>query len=142
MNRVTGVSENQLVSYIIGGLKPHLKRELLIARPDTIAAIFKLAKAHEARHVEIIAETAWLIGETLGYELHWENIGADDDDAKEADVQQVEPTLPAVKLLQVTSLCSTHLQGQIESLSTCTVETASRREPDSKELRTPRARRN
>nr|GMC73571.1 Transposon Ty3-G Gag-Pol polyprotein [Ipomoea batatas] len=57
MNRVTGVSKNQLVSYIIGGLKPHLKRELLMARPDTVAATFKLAKAHEARHAEIIAET-------------------------------------------------------------------------------------
>nr|GMC71591.1 Transposon Ty3-G Gag-Pol polyprotein [Ipomoea batatas] len=57
MNRVTGVSDNQLVSYIIGVLKPHLKRKLLMARPDTVAATFKLAKAHEARHAEIIAET-------------------------------------------------------------------------------------
>nr|GMC75336.1 Transposon Ty3-G Gag-Pol polyprotein [Ipomoea batatas] len=57
MNRVTSVSKNQLVSYIIGGLKPNLKRELLMARPDTVAATFKLAKAHETRHAEIIAET-------------------------------------------------------------------------------------
>nr|GMC48108.1 Transposon Ty3-G Gag-Pol polyprotein [Ipomoea batatas] len=133
MNRVTGVSENQLVSYIIGGLKPHLKRELLMARPDTVAATFKLAKAHEARHAEIIAETRMAnrgnprLRTPLG-EHRWQpritsipqapssaappqNItpalpikkyiaaeirerrdkGADDDDAKEADVQQVEP---------------------------------------------------
>nr|GMC77790.1 Transposon Ty3-G Gag-Pol polyprotein [Ipomoea batatas] len=31
--------------------------ELLMARPDTVAATFKLAKAHETRHAEIIAET-------------------------------------------------------------------------------------
>nr|GMD89859.1 Transposon Ty3-G Gag-Pol polyprotein [Ipomoea batatas] len=56
LNRVTGVTETQLVSYVIGGLKSHLRRELLLYRPRTILAAFELAKAHEARHNELMLE--------------------------------------------------------------------------------------
>nr|GMD34100.1 Transposon Ty3-G Gag-Pol polyprotein [Ipomoea batatas] len=33
LDKVTGVSESQLVSYVIGGLKLHIRRELLLAKP-------------------------------------------------------------------------------------------------------------
>nr|GMD05953.1 Transposon Ty3-G Gag-Pol polyprotein [Ipomoea batatas] len=56
LNRATGVTETQLVSYVIGGLKSHLRRELLLSRPRTILAAFELAKAHEARHNELMLE--------------------------------------------------------------------------------------
>nr|GMD88071.1 Transposon Ty3-G Gag-Pol polyprotein [Ipomoea batatas] len=56
LNRVMGVTETQLVSYVIGGLKSHLRRELLLYRPRTILATFELAKAHEARHNELMLE--------------------------------------------------------------------------------------
>nr|GLL46158.1 uncharacterized protein LOC109154433 [Ipomoea trifida] len=56
LNLVTGVTETQLVSYVIGGLKSHLRRELLLYRPRTILATFELAKAHEARHNELMLE--------------------------------------------------------------------------------------
>nr|GMC60707.1 Transposon Ty3-G Gag-Pol polyprotein [Ipomoea batatas] len=56
LNRVTGVTETQLVSYVLGGLKPHVRRELLLARPRTVLAAFELAKAHEARYNELMSE--------------------------------------------------------------------------------------
>nr|GMC60945.1 Transposon Ty3-G Gag-Pol polyprotein [Ipomoea batatas] len=56
LNRVIGVTETQLVSYVIGGLKPHVRRELLLARPRTVLAAFELAKAHEARYNELMSE--------------------------------------------------------------------------------------
>nr|GME10969.1 Transposon Ty3-G Gag-Pol polyprotein [Ipomoea batatas] len=56
LNRVTGVTETQLVSYVIGGLKSHIRHELLLAKPRTILAAFELAKAHEARHNELMLE--------------------------------------------------------------------------------------
>nr|GMD42520.1 60S ribosomal protein L17-2 [Ipomoea batatas] len=55
LNKVTRVSESQLISYAIGGLKPHIRRELLLAKPRSILAAFELAKAHEARYNELMA---------------------------------------------------------------------------------------
>nr|GMC69608.1 Transposon Ty3-G Gag-Pol polyprotein [Ipomoea batatas] len=56
LNRVTGVIETYLVSYVIGELKSHIRYELLLAKPRTILAAFELAKAHEARHNELMLE--------------------------------------------------------------------------------------
>nr|GMC95659.1 Transposon Ty3-G Gag-Pol polyprotein [Ipomoea batatas] len=56
MNKVTGVTEQQLVSFFIGGLKPHFIKELLMAKPGTLMASFSLAKAYEAHHDELLME--------------------------------------------------------------------------------------
>ncbi|XP_019157771.1 PREDICTED: uncharacterized protein LOC109154433 [Ipomoea nil] len=56
LNRVTGVNKTQLVSYVIGGLKSHIRRELLMVRPRTILAAFEMAKAHEARYNELMLD--------------------------------------------------------------------------------------
>lgn len=49
MNRVTGVSQDLLISMFIGGLKPLLKQELLLHRPPTLLEAFTIAKLHETR---------------------------------------------------------------------------------------------
>nr|GMC73667.1 Transposon Ty3-G Gag-Pol polyprotein [Ipomoea batatas] len=46
----------RFVSYVLGGLKPHVRRELLLAHPRTVLAAFELAKAHEARYNELMSE--------------------------------------------------------------------------------------
>lgn len=56
MNKVTGVIEQQLVSFFVGGLKPHFIKELLMAKPGTLMASFSLAKAYEAHHDELLME--------------------------------------------------------------------------------------
>nr|GMC75288.1 Transposon Ty3-G Gag-Pol polyprotein [Ipomoea batatas] len=53
LNRVI---ETQLVSYVVGVLKPHMRHELMLARPRTILAAFELAKAHVARYNELMSE--------------------------------------------------------------------------------------
>lgn len=44
-------TEEVLISFFVGGLKPELKSELKIGRPPTLRKAFALAKMHEAhRH--------------------------------------------------------------------------------------------
>ncbi|KAL9448567.1 hypothetical protein AB3S75_015948 [Citrus x aurantiifolia] len=52
MNRVTGISEPLLISFFITGLKPDIRRELLLARPSSLMEAFALACAYEARAEE------------------------------------------------------------------------------------------
>lgn len=49
MNKVTGISEQLLISFFITGLKPDIRRELLLSRPHTLMETFSLARAYEAR---------------------------------------------------------------------------------------------
>ncbi|GKE78358.1 ty3-gypsy retrotransposon protein, partial [Tanacetum coccineum] len=49
MNRVTGISENLLISFYVSGLKPNLQRELLVAKPTSLGDAFSLARVTEAR---------------------------------------------------------------------------------------------
>nr|GLL16803.1 uncharacterized protein LOC112097934 [Ipomoea trifida] len=54
MNKVTGIQEPLLIFFFVGGLKPNLRREMLIAKPQSLLEAFKLAKAFEVRHEEIV----------------------------------------------------------------------------------------
>ncbi|GJR96491.1 ty3-gypsy retrotransposon protein [Tanacetum coccineum] len=49
MNRVTDIPESLLISFYISGLKLHLQRELLVAKPTTLGDAFALARVTEAR---------------------------------------------------------------------------------------------
>nr|GLL22031.1 uncharacterized protein LOC112097934 [Ipomoea trifida] len=57
MNKVTGIQEPLLISFFVGGLKPNLRREMLIAKPQSLLEAFKLAKAFEVRHEEIVRDS-------------------------------------------------------------------------------------
>ncbi|KAH7672098.1 Retrotransposon gag domain-containing protein [Dioscorea alata] len=52
MNLVTGIPEHLLISVFIAGLRPHLRREMLLQRPTTLIATFSLTRAYEARYEE------------------------------------------------------------------------------------------
>nr|GEY77139.1 hypothetical protein [Tanacetum cinerariifolium] len=52
MNHVTYISEALLISFYISGHKPHLQRELLVAKPTTRGEVFALARVTEARLVD------------------------------------------------------------------------------------------
>lgn len=52
MNLITGIPEHLLISFFIAGLRPHLRREMLLQRPTTLMATFSLARAYEARYEE------------------------------------------------------------------------------------------
>ena len=58
MNRVTGISENLLISFYVSGLKLNLQRELLVAKPMNLGDAFALARVTEARlddqHVSMV----------------------------------------------------------------------------------------
>ncbi|XP_043724096.1 uncharacterized protein LOC122671070 [Telopea speciosissima] len=47
--KVTGLSETFLISFFISGLKPELKRELLIAQPVSLLHAMALARLHEQK---------------------------------------------------------------------------------------------
>lgn len=47
MYKVRGVSETLLISFYISGLKPHIKRELQLNRPQTLDEVFSLARVYE-----------------------------------------------------------------------------------------------
>ena len=49
MNRVTGVSEQLLISFFITGLQQDIRRELLFNRPAILMATFVMARALEAK---------------------------------------------------------------------------------------------
>nr|GLL44635.1 uncharacterized protein LOC109179602 [Ipomoea trifida] len=57
MNKVTGIQEPLLISFLVSGLKPNLRREMLIAKPQSLLEAFKLAKAFEVRHEEIVRDS-------------------------------------------------------------------------------------
>ena len=48
MNKVTGISEQLLISFFITGLRPHIRREMLLTRPATLMETFHLARTYEA----------------------------------------------------------------------------------------------
>ncbi|GJU42159.1 ty3-gypsy retrotransposon protein [Tanacetum coccineum] len=49
MNRVTGISENLLISFYVSSLKPNMQRELLVAKLTLLGDAFSLARVTEAR---------------------------------------------------------------------------------------------
>nr|GEU74107.1 retrotransposon-related protein [Tanacetum cinerariifolium] len=49
MNRVTDIPKSLLISFYISGLKLHLQRKLLVAKPTTLGDAFLLARVTEAR---------------------------------------------------------------------------------------------
>ena len=49
MNKVTGISEQLLISFFITGLQPNIRREMMLTRPATLMEAFALARAYEAR---------------------------------------------------------------------------------------------
>ncbi|GJW17123.1 hypothetical protein Tco_0024559 [Tanacetum coccineum] len=53
INRVTGISENLLKPFYISGLKPALQCALLRSHPTTLGATFSLARATEARFMNL-----------------------------------------------------------------------------------------
>nr|GMD73853.1 Transposon Ty3-G Gag-Pol polyprotein [Ipomoea batatas] len=56
MNKVTGIAEPILLSMFIVGLKPLIRREVLMAQPTTLMETFDLAREYEAKLEEIQAE--------------------------------------------------------------------------------------
>ncbi|XP_019157662.1 PREDICTED: uncharacterized protein LOC109154292 [Ipomoea nil] len=50
LNKVTGISEEMLISMFIAGLKPYLEQELLLAKPATLEEAFALAKMFAGKH--------------------------------------------------------------------------------------------
>lgn len=55
MNRVTGISEDLLISLFVGGLKSTLKRDLM-NKPRSLTEAFELAREHEDRLEELMME--------------------------------------------------------------------------------------
>jgi len=55
LNKVTGVSENTLISIFIAGLKPPIKREVNLRRPLTLSQTFALARELAANYSDTIA---------------------------------------------------------------------------------------
>ncbi|CAA0838264.1 Unknown protein [Striga hermonthica] len=53
MNKVRGISESLLISFFVTGLKPDIRRELLLNRPSSLMEAFALARAYEARAEEM-----------------------------------------------------------------------------------------
>ncbi|CAH9060569.1 unnamed protein product [Cuscuta epithymum] len=75
MNKVTGIQESLLISFFIGGLRPNLKRELLISAPQTLLEAFKLAKAFETRHEDNSGDNrpqtkGWALKEPFSFQGH------------------------------------------------------------------------
>ncbi|KAF7831007.1 cucumisin-like [Senna tora] len=51
--KVSGLSEEWLISFFVFGLKTHLKCEVLLAQPSTYYQAVSLAKLHEQKHNEV-----------------------------------------------------------------------------------------
>ncbi|KAF7811847.1 Transposon Ty3-G Gag-Pol polyprotein [Senna tora] len=51
--KVTGLSEQWLVSFFVVGLQDHLKCEVILAQPDSYYQAVSLAKMHEQKHVRL-----------------------------------------------------------------------------------------
>nr|GEY03185.1 retrotransposable element Tf2 [Tanacetum cinerariifolium] len=69
MNRVTDIPESMLISFYISGLKLHLQRELLVAKPTTLGDAFALARVTEARfddQASAMLGTATKVGTSSG----------------------------------------------------------------------------
>lgn len=49
LNEVTDQTEESLISFFIGGLKPELRSELRISQPSTLRKMIAIAKVHEAK---------------------------------------------------------------------------------------------
>lgn len=65
MNKVTGVTEKQLISCFISGFKPQLSGEVRLAKPESLLEAFNLAKEYTSRTEDtrldriVSARTTW-----------------------------------------------------------------------------------
>lgn len=65
LSDVTGQSKASLVSFFVGDLKPYLRSEINIARPDSLHQAFSLAKIYEAQRGRNKFHTSNVITESL-----------------------------------------------------------------------------